>query len=443
MILLEVGLFSLPNFDYACFSAVAASKSEDIKSLKNKQKQLKNQISKTDKKLSDTRKNTKQLLQDLEKLNVDIEQRDVEINQRSKEIETFQSQIDSLNNSVKQLSKQYDEMRKKYADMVYYAYITKNRQDKYLFLLSSKSFQEGYRRFQYLSDLAEMRKQQSISLQKTKSDIQLRRDEIKSIKSKTESLLKQQEQEKSYAVRQKQQKSSLVESLRLHEKELKAELRNQQISADNLNQKIQDIIAKQAAAAAERQRKLAAKKSANAKKSTNSSKSTTTQTTTTKNANGTKSNAATTSSYAMTSEEKVIAGGFAKNKGLLMWPVKGTIVGKFGKQPHPVLKDVTINNKGIYISAAPGSKATAVYDGTVSQCFSVPGGNNAVIVRHGNYLTVYANLTELYVKNGQNIKRGTPIGKIYRETDNRNKTTLFFQVWQEKTLLNPQVWLHK
>jgi murein hydrolase activator len=107
------------------------------------------------------------------------------------------------------------------------------------------------------------------------------------------------------------------------------------------------------------------------------------------------------------------------------------------------LKDVTINNKGIYISAAPGSKATAVYDGTVSQCFSVPGGNNAVIVRHGIYLTVYANLTELYVKNGQNIKRGTPIGKIYRETDNRNKTTLFFQVWQEKTLLNPQVWLHK
>lgn len=440
MVLMEVGFFLLSNFDCAYFSVAAASKSEDIKTLKNQQKQLKSQISKTDKKLSDTRKNTKQLLQDLEKLNVDIEQRDVEINHRSKEIETFQSQIDSLNQSVQKLSKQYDEMRKKYADMVYYAYITKNRQDKYLFLLSSKSFQEGYRRFQYLSDLAEMRKQQSISLQKTKSDIQTRRDEIKSIMQKTESLLKQQEQEKAYAVRQKQQKSTLVESLRLHEKELKSELRKQQISADNLNQKIQDIIARQAAAAAERQRKQAAQKAASAKKNNASSKATT-QKTSANNTISSKSNAS--SSYAMTSEEKVIAGGFAKNKGLLMWPVKGTIVGKYGKQPHPVLKDVTINNKGIYISAVPGSKASAVYDGMVSQCFSVPGGNNAVIVRHGNYLTVYANLTELYVKNGQNIKRGTPIGKIYQETDNRNKTTLFFQVWQEKTLLNPQVWLHK
>ncbi len=440
MILLEVGFFLLHDFECAFFS-VAASKSEDIKTLKNQQKQLKNQISKTDKKLSDTRKSTKQLLQDLEKLNVDIEQRDVEINHRSKEIETYQGQIDSLNQSVQKLSKQYDEMRKKYADMVYYAYITKNRQDKYLFLLSSKSFQEGYRRFQYLSDLAEMRKQQSISLQKTKSDIQVRRDEIKLIKQKTESLLKQQEQEKVYALRQKQQKSNLVESLRLHEKELKSELRKQQISADNLNQKIQDIIARQAAAAAERQRKLAAQKAASSKKNSTSSKTTTQQTANNSKTTASKSNAS--SSYAMTSEERVIAGGFAKNKGLLMWPVKGTIVGKYGKQPHPVLKDVTINNKGVYISAVPGSKASAVYDGTVSQCFSVPGGNNAVIVRHGNYLTVYANLTELYVKNGQNIKRGAPIGKIYQETDNKNKTTLFFQVWQEKTLLNPQVWLHK
>ncbi len=440
MILLEVGFFLLSGYGYSFFSAEAASKGEDIKTLKNQQKHLKNQISKTDKKLSDTRKNTKQLLQDLEKLNVDIEQRDVEINHRSKEIETFQSQIDSLNQSVKKLSKQYDEMRKKYADMVYYAYITKNRQDKYLFLLSSKSFQEGYRRFQYLADLAEMRKQQSISLQKTKSDIQMRRDEIKLIKQKTEVLLKQQEQEKAYAVRQKQQKSNLVESLRLHEKELKTELRNQQISADNLNQKIQDIIARQAAAAAERQRKLAAQKAASAKKSGASS---TTTKKTTINSNTTDTKSSVSSSYAMTNEERVIAGGFAKNKGLLMWPVKGTIVGKYGKQPHPVLKDVTISNKGVYISAVPGSKASVVYDGTVSQCFSVPGGNNAVIVRHGNYLTVYANLTDLYVKNGQNIKRGMPIGKIYQETDNRNKTTLFFQVWQEKTLLNPQVWLHK
>jgi septal ring factor EnvC (AmiA/AmiB activator) len=238
-------------------------------------------------------------------------------------------------------------------------------------------------------------------------------------------LLKEQEKEKEYALFQKNEKSKLVASLRSKEKELKEELRRQQVAADNLNKKIQDMVAKQAAAAAERARKQAAQK----KKTTTQSKTTTTT-------------SKTTSSYALSNEESVIAGGFEKNKGLLPWPVKGVITGKFGNQPHPVLKDVVVNNKGVYITASvQGAKALSVYNGVVSQCFSVPGGNNAVIVRHGNYLTVYANLTQIYVKNGQKITKGTPIGKIYQETN--SKTVLFFQVWKEKTLLNPQLWLKK
>lgn len=309
--------------------------------------------------------------------------------------------------------------------MIYYAYITKSQQDKFLYILASKSFQEGYRRFQYLSSLAELRKQQSITLSKTRQDIQAKRDKVNLLKEKTEGLLKEQEKEKEYALFQKNEKSKLVASLRSKEKELKEELRRQQVAADNLNKKIQDMVAKQAAAAAERARKQAAQK----KKTTTQSKTTTTT-------------SKTTSSYALSNEESVIAGGFEKNKGLLPWPVKGVITGKFGNQPHPVLKDVVVNNKGVYITASvQGAKALSVYNGVVSQCFSVPGGNNAVIVRHGNYLTVYANLTQIYVKNGQKITKGTPIGKIYQETN--SKTVLFFQVWKEKTLLNPQLWLKK
>ncbi|MBP5423514.1 MAG: peptidoglycan DD-metalloendopeptidase family protein [Paludibacteraceae bacterium] len=411
------------------------TKKEDIKSLKKEQKQLKNQINNTDKKLSETRKSTKQSLQELERLNADIEYRDMLIHRRSTEIDQINNQIDSLTQSVSSLSKEYDNMRKKFADMIYYAYMTKSQQDKLLYVLSSKSFQEGYRRFQYLTSLAEMRKQQSIALSQTRQDIQTRRDKMNQLKEKTEELLKKQEQEKNYTIQQKQRQDKLVESLRSRESELKAELRKQQIAAENLNQRIQDEIARQAAEAARKKQLQQQKKTAT---NNNKTQKPATQNTTKKPQTST---ATTTSNYVMSNEEKVIAGGFAKNKGLLMWPVKGTITGKFGKQSHPVLKDVIINNKGIYISSAPGAKAMAVYDGVVSQCFSVPGGNNAVIVRHGKYLTVYANLTQIYVKNGDKIKRNTPIGKIYQESD--NKTTLFFQVWEEKNLLNPQLWLHK
>lgn len=398
---------------------------QSIKTLKEKEKKLKNQMSSTDKKLSATQKSAKQGLQELERLNADIEYRDMLIDRRSREILGFTHQIDSLNRSISALSEKYDIKRKKYADMIYYAYITKSQQDKFLYILASKSFQEGYRRFQYLSSLAELRKQQSITLSKTRQDIQAKRDKVNLLKEKTEGLLKEQEKEKEYALFQKNEKSKLVASLRSKEKELKEELRRQQVAADNLNKKIQDMVAKQAAAAAERARKQAAQK----KKTTTQSKTTTTT-------------SKTTSSYALSNEESVIAGGFEKNKGLLSWPVKGVITGKFGNQPHPVLKDVVVNNKGVYITASvQGAKALSVYNGVVSQCFSVPGGNNAVIVRHGNYLTVYANLTQIYVKNGQKITKGTPIGKIYQETN--SKTVLFFQVWKEKTLLNPQLWLKK
>ena len=406
-------------------------RNDEINSLKNKQNQIKNQINKTDQKLSDTRKSTKQSLAELERLNADIEYRDNLIKRRSSEIEQINGQIDSLDVSVRNLSQQYDQMRKKFMDMIYYAYMTKNKQNMMLYVLSSDNFQEGYRRYQYLSSLAEMRKEQSIELAATRKNLQSQRDKMNLLRAKTEELLKKQEQEKIYSVDQKQKQNRLVESLRTREKELKQELRNQQVAADNLNRKIQDVIAKQAAAEAARKKQQQQKKNT----ATNNAQKSNVQKTT-------PTNVSKSSDYVMSSEEKIIAGGFSKNKGLLMWPVKGTITGRFGSQPHPVLKDVTINNKGIYISATPESKAMAVYDGVVSQCFTVPGGNNAVIVRHGKYLTVYANLTQIYVKNGDKIKRNTPIGKIYKEADT-NKATLFFQVWEEKTLLNPQLWLHK
>lgn len=386
------------------------TKKEDINTLKNKQSQLKQQMQNTDKKLSETRKNTKQSLRELERLNEDIVYREQLIKKQADELNRYSNQIDSLNVSIDRLSEEYKSLKKKQSDMIYYAFMTNNSQSDFIiYILSSKNFQEAYRRVIYLSNLATMRKEQSAELNKTKHEIQERRDRVDLLKSRTKDLLAKQEKEKEFAVYQKQKQDKLLVSLQAQEKFLKSELQKQQQASEQLNDKIQKIIAQQSEAAKKR----------------------------------TQTKVTTKGGYAMTKEETTVAGGFEKNKGLLPWPVKGSITGSFGKQPHPVLKDVTVNNKGVYITAASGSKATAVYDGTVSQCFSVPGNNNAVIVRHGNYLTVYANLTDIYVKSGSKVSRGAPIGKIYEDSDDKNKATLFFQVWKEKNLLNPQQWLKK
>ncbi len=148
--------------------------------------------------------------------------------------------------------------------------------------------------------------------------------------------------------------------------------------------------------------------------------------------------------FTLTKEEKLIAGNFEKNKGRLPWPVeKGIITGKFGPHPHPVWKEVIENNKGIYIQTQKGSDARCVFEGVVSQRFSFPGSNNSVIVVHGNYRTVYSNLTDIYVKEGDKVTAKQKIGKIYTDTEDDDKTSLYFMLWKDKDLLDPESFLAK
>ena len=143
----------------------------------------------------------------------------------------------------------------------------------------------------------------------------------------------------------------------------------------------------------------------------------------------------------LTKEEKLLAGGFEKNQGRLPWPTeKGFISGQFGIQQHPTLAHVTVNNRGIYIQTTSGSNARSVYEGEVSAIF-VSDGQNVVIVKHGNYRTVYSNLTTLYVKTGDKLTAKQKIGKIYTDPDNDNRTELFFQVRRDTDVLDPSLWL--
>ena len=187
---------------------------QNINKLKKEQSNLKKKIKNTDAKLSETQRSTRQSLRELERLNADIEYRDLLIKRRSAEIENYNKEIESLNKNVANLSVEYQKMREKYLDMIYYAYLTKSKQEQMLYILSAKNFEEGYRRFYYLSNLASKRKEQSLALSRTKKEIQNKRDKVNSLKNKTKELLLKQEKEKEFSLLQKGKQDKLVKSLR-------------------------------------------------------------------------------------------------------------------------------------------------------------------------------------------------------------------------------------
>ena len=384
-------------------------KEESMSSLKDKQSKVKKTMKKIDESLSKNQLSTKQTLKEIERLSEDIGKRGSVIEQQNMEIAGLERKIMKLSEEIRKMEIEYDAMKRKYVDLVYHAYLKNNSYNRLLFIMSASSFQESYRRFQYLQQFASFRKQQAEEIEISRIILNVKKEEVNEMKLLSQKRLKQREEEQNLLLAEKDKQDNLVVSLQKREKELKKALEEQQKIANQLNKRIEELIAKEAREAEKRRQ----------------------------------AEAATKGGYAMTQEEKIISGGFEKNRGVLMWPVKGKITGRFGIQPHPVLKHVTTNNKGIYITAPKGSEAAVIYDGTVTQCFSIPGSNNAVIVRHGNYLTVYANLTTIYIKAGEKLTRGNKIGKIYEDAEDGDRATLLFQVWKEKDLLNPEEWISK
>ncbi|MGL4806390.1 MAG: murein hydrolase activator EnvC family protein, partial [Bacteroidales bacterium] len=149
--------------------------------------------------------------------------------------------------------------------------------------------------------------------------------------------------------------------------------------------------------------------------------------------------------YAMTKQEQQLSTNFGANRGKLPMPLRGryVIIGRFGIQQSKDHKYVQTENKGIDILTNPGTEARSVFNGVVSMVFVVPGFNNTVMVRHGNYLTVYSNLSSVYVKKGDNVTTGQALGEVYSDKDENNRTVLHFQLWKETTKLNPELWLNK
>ena len=371
---------------------------ESVKELQNKQKKLQQEIEQTNNMLKQTKKDENATLNKLQLLGENIKT-------QKKLIRTLDNEITALDREMKQLNLTRDSLQKvlnrykdEYAEMIRQSHYARMQQSPLLFLLSSDSFQQLARRARYLQEFAHFRQEQVRRIENTQAEIDVQNDLLQTNKNDKQSALSNRKREQENLKRDERKQQTMLNQLKSKEKDLSKQLKAQEKKVAELNKKIDEMIRKEAEKA---------------------------------------------SKTSMTKEQQLLAGGFEANKGRLPWPVeKGMISGHFGKQQHPVYSQVTIDNKGIYLQTVAGAKARAVYKGEVTSCFMV-ANTYAVIVQHGNYRTVYSNLSKLSVKQGDKVETKQAIGTIFTDPEQDQKTELYFQIYKDRNLLNPELWIAK
>ena len=376
-----------------CVPVLAA---DDIKDLQKQQKKLQEEIEQTNKMLKQTKRDESATMNKLQLIGQNIKSQRKLINTLDREITALNREMRRLNGRRDSLQHVLERYKNDYAEMVRQTHYARMQQSPLLFLLSSDSFQQLARRARYLQEFAHFRQQQVARIENTQADIDLQNELLQANKSDKQAALSSRKREQDNLQRDERKQKTMRNQLKSKEKDLNKQIQQKQKKVNELNKKIDDMVRKQAA----------------------------TKTT-------------------LTKEQQLVAGGFEANKGRLPWPIeKGMISGHFGKQQHPVYQHVTIDNKGVYLQTTAGSKARAVYKGEVTSCFLV-AGTYAVIIQHGNYRTVYSNLSKLSVKQGDKVETKQTIGTIYTDAEDDQKTELYFQIYKDRDILNPELWIAK
>jgi len=382
--------------------------SDTQQKLEKRRENLQKEIAQINKRLSNTRQD------ELGALNVYNElKRKIYI--RQKLIRNLQKEINHINYLIKknqkktqELNQELKELKADYARMIRQSYNSRSRNDKLYFLFSSESFQQAFKRMQYLKQYAKYRKKQAGIIEAKKKELIALKEKLEKDKQAKQKLYADYKKEEKIIRQEKEKQQKIVEQIKKEKNKYLAQIKAKQREQARIDKLIDDMIKK-------------AIRQSNKKVAKNRKK---------------------TGKFFLTPEGKKLANDFSKNKGYLPWPVKKAYISrKFGVQPHEIFKNVKVTNAGIYLATEPGSKARAVFDGKVLQIQVIPGGNNTVFIKHGNYLTIYGNLKEVYVQPGQRVKMKQEIGKI--ATGPNGKTELKFRIYKNTTKLNPELWLMK
>lgn len=375
------------------------------KQLESQRKKLKKEIQKVNRLLFDAQKKEKNALEDLKDINQKIDVRERLINTISLEKKALEKEIGDNEQLLNKLSLELEQLKKDYAAMIYKSYKSKSQQSRTLFLMSSKNFYQAFKRLQYMKQYASFRKKQGLEVQLKSDQVQQVKDSLLFQKQLKDTLLVAELSQKEEIEQDKKGQVRLISQIKRRERRYKRELRKKQNEEKRITAKIDKLI-KDAIA------------KANAK-------------------TGSKSK----NTFALSPEAKALANRFEQNKGKLPWPVEsGLVVRRFGRQPHPTLKGITIQSTGLHIVTQAQSNAECIFNGEVLSVLTLAEGKKSVMVRHGNYITAYNNLEQVYVEKGDTVATGQALGKIFTNKVT-GKTKLVFVLFKDTQRLNPSSWI--
>ena len=384
------------------------SQSKKQRELEERRRELRQEIQQIGALLFEGKKEQKSVLSVVEDLNFKINVRKNLINITNQQANLLTREINSNQTKISKLRVRLKALKDDYAKMIVKSYKSRADQSKLMFLLSSTNFQQAYKRLQYIKQYAEYQKLQAELIKTETAKMQQLNIELVTQKKNKQTLIEENKMAKSILDQERTQQNALIIDIKNNLSKFTAQLKTKQRESNKIDKEIRKII--QAAIAASN--KKAGKSS-------------------------------TSKVFSLTPEQKILAANFTSNKGKLPWPVaKGVVKLRYGNNPSPIDRSLTIKSNGVRIATNKGEEVRAVFEGVVQGVMTPKNGNNTIMVRHGNYITVYKNLSKFYVQKGDKVTTKQVIGEVITNKAS-GETILSFGIYKDSATQNPSQWIYR
>ena len=384
--------------------------------LRKKRAKLLDEIAYTNQLLTETRERERNTIAEVEAIDRKIEVRTSLVATINAEVQLLEREISESEEELKRLSTQRKMLEERYAERIRKAYQARGQYQQLMFVLSANDFNQAYLRLQYLKQYQAYRRDLAEQIEQSRKDVDLKIASLQEQQVERREVMARQLIETQLLSSERTHRAATIEQLKGAEQQLRKEVSAKQKQAAQLQAEIERLI---------REEIERARKEAEARRK----------------AEEAKSGKPTSENFSLTPEAQALSDNFAQNRGKLPWPVeKGYLSSPYGEHAHPVLPGIRVKNDGIDITTNRDALARAVFEGEVSGIVVIPGVGEAVILKHGEYLTVYSNLAEVYVKKGERVTLKQMLGKVSTNPTD-GKTVLQFQLWKNTEKQNPAIWV--
>lgn len=385
----------------------AQEASEQQKKLEAQRLRLKKEIKQINSLLFTNTKTRKNALTEVEDLQVKLNVRTELIKITNQQANLLTRRIKLNQRSISDQQNDLEQLKAEYAKMIQKSYASKSLQNRLMFLFSSESFLQAYKRIQYLKQYARYRRKQGKAIAEKTNLLKQLNETLKEEKATKLALIEENRAVQEQLEKERKQQEALIKTLKRKERTLAVQVSKKERERKVIDREINRLI-REAIAAFNRAAGKSGKKT-----------------------------------FELTPEAKLIATNFQANKGRLPWPLeKGVVIQGFGRQRHPVVKTTTIQSNGVILATEPSAQVRSVFEGEVMSVIVIKGSNPSVLIRHGNFITLYTNLAKLYVKKGERVKAKQAIGEVFTNRQT-GKTQLQFGIFNNVKALNPKDWVYQ